>query len=345
MNQKALFKAGVVAAVIGCATAFSALAQAATLKVQTSSNASHLSLVYLNEKWAPILAERTKGRWKIELLPIRAVVPHRETPQAVSKGILNGDLTAVSYFSGKDPAFALLGDLIAGYDTPDQISAYCAQGGGTQLLQKLWDKYQPGVTVVGCGTYNREAFVSKVPIKGVDDFKGKKIRAPEGLAADVFRRVGASPVSLPASEVYTSLEKGVVDGADNSAYANNDSNGLHKVAKFPIYPGIHSMPVLQFTVSTSTWKKMTPEDQKILAQWYVEAFADLTKVITKKDEELVTRDKAGGDITIIDWPQSERDKFRELAKLSWEAFAASSPLGKEVYDSHVTFMKKLGLLK
>lgn len=344
MHRNTLIKLGIVMTV-ACSAGFAGVASAAKLKVQTSSNASHLSLTYLNEHWAPILKERTKGRWEIELLPIRAVVPHRDTPQAVSKGILSGDLTSVSYFSGKDPAFALLGDLIAGYDTPDQISAYCAKGGGVAMLQKLWDKYQPGVTVVGCGTYNREAFVSKVPIRSVDDFKGKKIRSPEGLAADVFRRAGASPVSLPGSEIYTALEKGVVDGADNSAYANNDANGMHKVAKFPIYPGIHSMPVLQFTLSTSIWKKMSPEDQKIVSQWFVDAYADLTKVISVKDEELVARDKAGTDITVIDWPQSERDKFREIAKLSWEEFAASSPLGKEVYASHVAFMKTLGLLK
>ena len=51
-------------------------------------------------------------------------------------------------------------------------------------------------------TYGKEALVSKVPIKGVADLKGVKIRSPEGLAADVFRRAGASP-SIPFSEVYT----------------------------------------------------------------------------------------------------------------------------------------------
>ena len=96
-------------------------ALAAKLKVQTSSNASHFSLAYLNENWVPELKKRTQGRWEIEFLPIKAVVPHRDTPKAVANGILDGDLTSTSYFSGLDPAFALIGDLIAGYDTPQQI--------------------------------------------------------------------------------------------------------------------------------------------------------------------------------------------------------------------------------
>jgi len=163
-------KLGVFAKVLAVATAvgigLGAAAEARTLKVQTSSTASHFTLAFLNEKWVPKLKEMTGGSLEIELLPIKAVVPHRETPEAVAMGILDGDLTSINYFAGRDPAFALMGDLIAGYDSADQIQAFCAIGGGKEMLQKLFDKFQPGVHVVGCGAYAREAFVSKVPIRG-----------------------------------------------------------------------------------------------------------------------------------------------------------------------------------
>jgi TRAP-type C4-dicarboxylate transport system substrate-binding protein len=320
-------------------------AHAEKLKFQTSSNASHLSLAILNRDWVPKLKERTQGRWEIELLPIKAVVPHRETPQAVAKGILDGDMTAVSYFAGKDAGFALLGDLIAGWDKVDQQNDYCRNGGGKEMLQKLFAKYFPGVTVIACGAYNKEAFVSKVPIRTVDDLKGKKIRSPEGLAADVFRRVGAAPVSLPTSETYGALEKGVIDAADNSAYANNDANGMHKVAKFPIYPGIHSMPMFQFTISTKVWKKMSEQDRKTFETWFNEAYDALAKAIDAEDERLVARDKAGKDITVIDWAQSERDKFRSIAEKAWADVAKKSPLAKEAYESETKYMRAKGLLK
>ena len=321
-----------------------AMAADRTLKVQTSATASHFSLAFLNENWVPKLEEMTGGTLGIELLPIESVVPHRETPEAVGMGILDGDLTSVNYFAGTDPAFALMGDLIAGYDSAAQVHMFCEMGGGEEMLQKLHDEYNEGVYVVGCGAYNREAFVSKVPIRSVADLEGVKVRSPEGLAADVFQRAGASPVSLPGSEVYTSLEKGVIDAADNSAYANNDANGLHDVAGYPIFPGIHSTPVLQFTINKDTWESLTPAEQTALDVWFQAAFTALRWAVDLEDRTLVARDRAAGEIEIIDWPQAERDKFREIAVTAWEDFAASSDLAKETYQTHVDFMKKAGLL-
>ncbi len=240
----------------------SAPVEAKTLKLQASSSPGDWAHRFMTEQWGPKLGVMTDGSLEVEVLATKAVVPHRETIDAVANGILDGDLNAVSYFSGRDAAFAIIGDLIAGYDTVDQVRTFCMHAGGKEILQKLYDKYAGGnVHVVGCGPYAKEALVSKVPINGVDDLKGVKIRSPEGLAAEVFKRAGASPVSLPFSEVYTSLEKGVVDAADASAYVNNDASGMHKVAKYPIYPGIHSMAVLQFIVNKDVWDGLTDAER------------------------------------------------------------------------------------
>lgn len=314
------------------------------LKIQTSSNASHASLAYLNEFWVPKLEEMTNGAITVELLPVDAVVPRRETPEAIGVGILDGDLTSINYFSGVDPAFALMGDLIAGYDSADQIQAFCAQGGGKEMLQKLFDTHYQGVHVVGCGAYAREAFVSKVPVRSVGDLAGLKIRSPEGLAADVFKRAGAAPVSMSGSETYGALEKGVIDAADNSAYANNDANGMHKIAKFPIFPGIHSTPILQFTVSDAVWDEIGPANQIALETWYLAAYNGLRQYFDRLDRQLVARDKAAGDIEVIDWEQSERDALRVIAQEAWNDFAAQSDLAKEVFETHIAFMKEAGLL-
>lgn len=217
-------------------------------------------------------------------------------------------------------------------------------GRGKEMLQKLFDKHYPGVHVVGCGAYAREAFVSKVAIRGVADFQGVKVRSPEGLAADVFKRVGAAPVSMSGSEIYGALEKGVIDAADNSAYANNDANGLHKVAKFPIFPGIHSTPILQFTLSDTVWEEIGPSNRAALEIWYLAAYNGLRQYFDRLDRQLVARDKVAGALEIIDWPQAERDKFRVIAQEAWQAFAGQSPLAREVYDSHIAFMKEAGLL-
>ena len=193
--------------------------------------------------------------------------------------------------------------------------------------------------------YAKEAFVSTIPINTVDDMKGVKVRSPEGLAAEVFKRAGAAPVSLPFSEVYTALEKGVIDAADASAHVNNNASGMYKVAKFPIYPGIHSMAVLQFIVNKSVWDKLGPEGQTALEVWYSSAYDAMRREADLQDRAIAAEQRAGDDITVIDWSTEERAKFREIAVEAWYDFAAKSPLAKEALDAHINYMKNVGLLK
>lgn len=343
-----MFKKSLIALSLGALVLSAApdSADAKTLKVQASSKAGDWAHRFITDKWAPKLDAMTGGEIKIDVLPTKAVVPHRETIDAVANGILDGDLNAVSYFSGRDPAFAIIGDLIAGYDTVDQVRTFCEYGGGKEILQKLYDKYTKGqVHVVGCGPYAKEAFVSTVPIRTVADFAGVKVRSPEGLASEVFKRAGASPVSLPFSEVYTALEKKVIDAADASAHVNNNASGMYKVAKFPIYPGIHSMAVLQFIVNKKVWDKLGEKGQTALEVWYQAAYDAMRREADLEDQAVAAEQRAGNDVTVIDWAPEERAKFREIAVGAWSDFAAKSPLAQEALDAHLKYMKSTGLLK
>ena len=335
-----------VAAAALAATMAAPAALAKTLKVQASSKAGDWAHRFMTDGWAAKLNGMSGGKVGIEVLPTKAVVPHRETIDAVANGILDGDLNAVSYFTGRDPAFAIIGDLIAAYDTVDQVRTFCMHGGGKEILQKLYDKYTKGkVHVVGCGPYAKEAFVSTIPIKTVADMKGVKVRSPEGLAAEVFKRAGAAPVSLPFSEVYTALEKKLIDAADASALVNNEASGMHKIAKYPIFPGIHSMAVLQFIVNKKVWDKLGKEGQTALEVWYSAAYDAMRREAKLQDLQIVEKYADGSDVTVIDWSKEERAKFREIAVGAWNDFAAKSPLAKEALDAHLSYMKKIGLIK
>jgi TRAP-type mannitol/chloroaromatic compound transport system substrate-binding protein len=315
-------------------------------KVQTSMAAGESFYKNIEEHWLPKLAEMTGGELQIELTPVGSVVPYNETMDAISQGILQGDITSTVYFSGRSKAFALLGDLIAGYERPEQIAMFCYHGGGREMIQEAFDAYAGGnVKVIGCGAIARESFTSKVPIRGIEDLKGVKVRSPEGLAATVFQRAGASPVALPASEVHTSIDKGVIDAADFSSYSMDESVGLHEIAKFPIYPGIHSMPVIQFTVNKANYDSLTPAQQTILDVWYRAMVADLAMMNEITDRELVARDMAGdSDVEVIDWSKEDRDKLRAIAAEAWAEFAEGDELAKRAYEANIAFMKKIGLL-
>ena len=314
-------------------------------KVQTSMSAGESFYTNIEQHWLPRLKDMTGGELQIELTPVGSVVPYNETMDAISQGILQGDITSTVYFSGRSKVFALLGDLIAGYETPEQIGMFCYYGGGRELLQEAFDKYADGnVKVVGCGSIARESFTSKVPIRTIEDLKGVKVRMPEGLAATVFERAGASPVALPSSEVYTSLDKGVVDAADFSSYTMDESIGLHKIAKFPIYPGIHSMPVIQFTVNKAAWDSLTPAQQAILDVWYRAMISDLQMLNEISDRELVAEDESDKSVEVVNWSREDRDKFRKIAATAWADFAEGDDLAKRAYEANIAFMKKIGLL-
>jgi len=343
--KKSYILAGTLASVLAMGLTTSTALSAETLKIQASSKAGDWAMQFY-AKWAEKFNMMTgPDGVKMEVLPTQAVVPYRETIDAVSNGILSGDLNAISYFTGRDQAFSVLGDLIAGYDTVDQMQTYCQYGGGKEILQKVYDKYTGGNTVViGCGPYTREAFVSSKPILTIEDMKGVKVRSPEGMASDVFRRAGAAPVSLPFSEVYTSLEKGLVEAADASSYVNNNSAGMYKVAKYPIYPGIHSMAVLQLVINKRIYDGLSEAEQQALDVWYIAMTASMMRESDLEDRRLVAEHKAGNDITVVDWPQESRDALRALAVEAWNAAAEKSPLAKEALDSHLSFMKEIGLL-
>ncbi len=315
------------------------------LKLQTSTQSGAFEYTYLKDEWGKRLQAMSGGELSIEFFPINAVVDRKETPETVMAGVLSGDLTAVSYFTGRDPAFAILGDLIAGYDSVDQVQSFCRHGGGREALQALWDAQLPGALhVVGCGPAAKEALVSKVEIRSVADLEGVKIRSPSGLAATVFQKAGAAPVSMSLSDVFTSLEKGVIDAADASAYINNSSSGFHQVAKFPLYPGIHSMAVRQFTINKGVWDNLTEAQQLVLETWFYAAYDDVRRQLDLQDKAQVATDSAAGEITVVDWPQGERDKFRTIAVEAWEETAGKSTAARAALDAHYQYMKSIGLL-
>ena len=325
---------------------FAGAVNAETLNIQTSFNAGDFSTQFITEHWVPDVEKRTDGRVEIVLTPNGSVVPAKETPSAVAVGVLDGDFTSVNYFAGLEPAYAIMGDLISGYDTPEQMIGFCKDGGGEAIMQKASDAITDGeVKVVACGPYSREALVARTPIRTFEDLSGKKIRSPEGLAAAVFSAAGASPVSIPFSEVFGALEKGIVDAADASAYVNNAATGLQDVAPYPLYPGIHSMPSMQFTVNAEKWADISAEDQKALRDSWYDAMYAMAAEVSKQDAELAARDDATDEIEVIDWAQEDRDKLRVVARQQWEEFAKKSDLAKEALDAHIAYMTKIGLFK
>lgn len=330
-----------IAGVVSSTLATGALAAEYNFKFQ-SSDPSGVKNFQIKQEWADRVEAMTDGRVSIEIMPVGSVVSHTETLDAIEAGILNGHISVTEYFSGKDPAFGLIGNTVGAWSNPDQLISYIYYGGGYELMNELYEPY--GVKFVGGGATGLEAFVSSVPLDGVDDLEGLKLRAPEGLVQSVFAAAGASPVNLPGSEVFTGLSKGVIDAADYTVFSTNHSAGMHEVAPHPVYPGFHSLPLLEVVMNLDEWNELPADIQAILTTSARDFAYDISTQLAMADVDAVKEARANPDITIHNWSDEERMKFRGIARTQWEEYAEQSPNAQKVYESVTAYLESQGLL-
>lgn len=99
----------------------------------------------LPQKLDEAFAERVKlmsgGRLVIEALPGGSIVAPTESLDAVSSGVLDVQQSGPGYWTGKDAAFALLGDLQGGWQNPPQAQQWLEYGGGKELVQEIYARY------------------------------------------------------------------------------------------------------------------------------------------------------------------------------------------------------------
>jgi len=300
-------KLGSALAAVGLlATAAGAQAQDTyDLQFQSSDNAGTVAFG-IQEDWAEKVAEMSDGRIQIQMMPVGAAVAYGETLDAVGAGILDGHVTDSSYFTGKDAAFALIGNPVGAYSSPEELRAFFNDGGGTELYNQILNPY--GLQFIGPAAQTAEAVPSKIPIEGVADLEGVKMRAPEGMVQSTFAAAGASPVNLPQSEVFTALDKGVISAADATTLATNHSMGLHDLAKHPIWPGFHSLPLNEVSINKATWDSMSEADRELLTesvQWYADTLAER---IRARDQEVADELRQRDDVTIHTWSEAEKKK-------------------------------------
>jgi TRAP-type mannitol/chloroaromatic compound transport system substrate-binding protein len=330
-------------AAIAVALAFSApaVAQEYTWTLQTSAQAGD-NFFPMIEDWAERVEVMSGGRIDMNIVPVGTIVAHNETLDAVGAGILQGHVTDPSYFSGRDAAFGMLGNLVGAWSAPEQLFNYINYGGGKEIYNELVNPY--GLQFLGASTTGVEAFLSSKPLYGVEDLKGLKMRAPEGMVQEVFAAAGASPVNLPGSEVFTSLEKGVIDAADYTVFSTNAAQGMHEFAPYPIYPGFHSMPVMEVSLNKDLYDSLD-DDLKMILEVSVRDFsADMVTRLRKADTIAVLEANADPDVTVINWSDEERAKFREIARGQWEGWANRSEMSGKVYESITAYMRDAGLL-
>lgn len=329
--------------VIAGAALFASAAGAAEYewKFQTSAAAGANYYPYEVE-YVRSIEKMSGGRISIELLPQNAIVNYNETLDAIQANIIQGHITGPNYFSGKDPVFAMAGDLTAAWESPRDVQMFFEYGGGNEIYRDVLKKY--GAYLLAAGAIGGpESIPCRVPVREMADFKGLKMRLPEGLPHKIFADIGVSPVNLPSSEAFTAMERGVIDCADYSMFSTNQDTGYHRFAKYPIYPGFHSVPTLEISMNLQVWESLPDDLKAIVLNASRDALRDWPAKMEINDLAAVQEAKSQG-VEIVSWSPEEKKKFRQIAQKHWAELAKESPDAQRLYDAIVKFLTKMNKL-
>jgi TRAP-type mannitol/chloroaromatic compound transport system substrate-binding protein len=281
------------------------------------------------------------GGIEVEMFYSSSVVKSVETFDAAATGILDCDMTGGGYQTGKNPAFQFVGDIMGGYDTPYQQLSWLYYGDGLAAAQKLYNKFD--MELIGWWVYGQESFASTKPIAGIADLKDWKFRSPPGMETKIFEKLGAKPIVMDFTEIFTALESGIIDGADASGLANNVGLGLYDIAKYANFPGFHSMPSDHLACNKAVFDAMPEAHQRIM-KVAMESLALRTALtFEKKNAEAAAGLRAKG-VTLSQWSPEDLQAFRDAAQATWPEFA-TTPEAQDLVAAHIAYLKQLGLAK
>ena len=254
----------------------------------TSSFPKSLSILYSTaELLANRLREITDGNFDIRVFPAGKIVPAMGALDAVERGTVDMCHTCSYYYTDKNKAFALGTSIPFGMNAR-QFDSWVTEGGGQKLLDEFyadWNVYSflGGNTGVQMGGWFRNR------IETVRDLHGLKMRIA-GLGGDVMQQLGVVPLQLPASALYSALEKGIIDAVEWIAPHDDEKLAFHKLVKHYYAPGWWEPgPAVHFYVNRLQWNKLPKSYQAAFRSAAREAHIYMYSLYNRRNPEALSR--------------------------------------------------------
>ncbi len=348
-TRRGLFKGATVAGgTLGAVAAASSLgmpyigtakAQTTTWKIQTSWPGGFGLETF--KTWANNIVEASGGELAFEPFGAKDVVGDFQLFDAVKNGVLQAMNPFTLYWAGRMPASVFLSSYPLGLRNPHEWDVFFYGLGGLEITRELFAKFD--MYYVGPIHHGPNIIHSKVPIRSIEDFRGRKMRLPGGMVAEVFQAAGAKTTLLPGSEIFPALEKGTIDVADYVGPAINYDLGFHQVTKYISMgpPGFMSLyqPVdlMDLTVGMKAWNAISPKMQKFV-ELSVHQYSDLHHAaIQKADQDAWKKfDEAGTIVTRLS--QDDVEAFTQLAVPRWFAWANKDKDAARVFKIQLDYM-------
>jgi TRAP-type transport system periplasmic protein len=283
----------------------------------------------------------TEGRVKFEIYPGGALGGPKDTLDNITTGIMDAGWGLHGYNTGKFPTHSVL-----------QLP-FLAEGTGAELsvvAQKLYDTFPEiqeeyeGIKPLWVHAADPYAIITKEKaVRSFEDVKGLKLRTPSVEAGEMIKSWGATPVSLPAPEIYDALQKGVIDGGVLPVAAIKDFNLTDLVDYVTL--GNFNTSIFYVVMNKGSWDKISTEDQKLIEDNLIgEPMAKMAgEAFDYQKGEAEKEAKAAG-VEFINLEESELNKFKESStsvKEKWLSDMKAKGIdGEKIYDETLKLIQE-----
>ena len=269
-----------------------------------------------------IVNRETKGRMGIKVFPSGQLGDEKDTIQQTQFGVIDMNRISMAPLNNIIPATRVAA-LPFLFRSVDHMHKVMDGPIGDEILASFEQHGLIGLAFYDSGA--RSFYNSKRPVKSMADLKGMKLRVQQSdLFIDTVKAMGGNPTPMPYGEVYSGLQTGVVDGAENN-WPSYQSSHHYEVAKY-ISLTEHAMVPEALVMSKRSYDKLSKEDQQIIRKAAKESVLKMRELWTAKEKEseaIVV--KAGVEVTKL-----SKDEFEKAVE--------------PVYAKHVTDAKMKDLV-
>ncbi len=236
------------------------------------------------QEFAKLVDEKSNGTMKVEVYSGGSLGTWRDTIEGLEPGIVQivcesiGTLEAYSPTAGID-AYPYL------YDSYDQYKNIMLNGEiGEKLLTTVGE--EGGFVLMGPSNRGARVVTSNKKIESVDDLAGVKIRAPGiQMYIKTWEYLGASPVPMDASEIYTGLQQGTVDAQENPVMYSY-GNAFYDVCDYLVITN-HVFSTDVFIFNDDFFNNLPEEQQQVFREAAKEAGDFRTKLVEEKEADTI----------------------------------------------------------
>ena len=287
------------------------------------------------EVFARAVAEMSDSRFNIQVFAAGEVVPALIAADAVQNGTVEMAHTASYYFLGKDPAFALGGAVPFGLNARMQ-NAWWHHGGGMELMNEFYSKFGIIAFLAGNTGAQMGGWFRK-EVKGVADLRGLKFRIG-GFAGKVLAKLGVVTQQIPAGEIYSALERGVIDAAEWVGPYDDAKLGLQKIAPYYYYPGwwegglmLHNfINITKWQSLPSAYKVIIKHASSVANEWMLAKYDAANPAALK----LMIKE---GIVQFRQFPQPVMEACLKAAFETYGEVSVSSENFKKIWGSMLAF--------